>query len=132
MRPQSCAIARRRPISKSAARQFELRGILMPELVPQTQTGSLTDDQIGTNDTFIGFTFLLGDAGEMHDDSQGGNDTLIGADYSPQNYLWGDASLMDDHSRGGNDTLVGGAYSTDNFLYGDASAMGGNAIGGND
>ena len=34
----------------------------MPEIVPQTQNGSLTDHQIGTNDTFIDFTFLYGDA----------------------------------------------------------------------
>jgi len=34
----------------------------MPTLVPQTQNGTLTDHQHGTNDTFIGFTFLYGDA----------------------------------------------------------------------
>src|SRR4029077_20936676 len=104
----------------------------MPELLPQTQNGSLTDHQIGTNDTFIGLTFLYGDAYSMYDDSQGGNDTLMGADYSPENYLWGDAILMQDNSRGGNDTLTGGDYSTSNLLIGDASSISGNAIGGND
>src|SRR5688500_15544912 len=104
----------------------------MPEIVPQTQNGSLTDHQIGTNDTFIDFTFLYGDALSMYEDSQGGNDTLTGADYSPENQLYGDASLMEDNSRGGNDTVSGGNNSTRNLLFGDAGSISGNAIGGND
>jgi hypothetical protein len=104
----------------------------MPELVPQTQNGSLTDHQLGTDDTFVGFTFLYGDALAMYDDSQGGNDSVKGADYSPENELFGDATLMEDNSHGGNDTLIGGDYSTANLLYGDAGSMSGNTIGGND
>jgi hypothetical protein len=50
----------------------------MPQLVPQTQNGFLTDHQRGTNDTFIGFTFFYGDAYAMYDDSGGGNETLMG------------------------------------------------------
>jgi Ca2+-binding RTX toxin-like protein len=105
---------------------------VVAELVPNTQTGSLTDDQRGTNDAFVGFTFLFGDAFEMHEDSRGGNDTLEGADYSPQNKLYGDASLMEGNSRGGNDVLTGGEFSNSNTLYGDAALMTGNARGGND
>ena len=55
----------------------------MPKPVPNTQTGSLTDHQRGTDDTLIGV------------------DNAI-------NTLYGDAFAMDDHARGGNDTLIGG------------------------
>ena len=59
----------------------------MPRPVPNTQTGSLTDNQHGTNDTLILGTgtgpfdlqiALHGDALAMYDDARGGNDTLIG------------------------------------------------------
>ena len=55
----------------------------MARLVPNTQTGSLTDHQQGTDDTLSGV-----------DDAS--------------NVLYGDAFDMDDHARGGNDTLTGG------------------------
>jgi hypothetical protein len=101
----------------------------MPELVAQTQNGSLSDHQIGTNDTFTDFTFLYSDAFAMYDESQGGNDALLGADYSPENELYGDAALMQDNSRGGNDALSGGLFSTHNLLVGDAGSMSGTTIG---
>jgi len=60
----------------------------MPKPAPNTQTGSLTDHQHGTNDTLIladaGMggpplqIVLYGDAFALYDDSRGGNDTLIG------------------------------------------------------
>ena len=54
----------------------------MPKPVPNTQTGSLTDHEHGTNDTLIGvdntFNTLYGDAFAMYDHSRGGNDKLIG------------------------------------------------------
>jgi hypothetical protein len=68
----------------------------MPQLVPQTQNGFLTDHQRGTNDTFIDFTFFYGDASYMYDDSRGGNDTLTGGDFSTENILLGDAGNMSD------------------------------------
>ena len=71
----------------------------MAKLVPNTQTGSLTDHQHGTNDTLI-----LG-AGSGPSD--------------PQISLFGDAFAMYDHSRGGDDTLIGGA-NANNALTGDA------------
>ena len=54
-----------------------------PKLVPNTQTGSLTDNQRGTKDTLIGLdnlatNTLFGDAFDMHDKARGGDDTLIG------------------------------------------------------
>ena len=69
----------------------------MPKLVPNAQTGFLTDHEHGTDDTLIGI------------------DNAI-------NTLFGDAFAMDDHARGGNDTLIGGANAT-NILYGDAFEM---------
>jgi hypothetical protein len=71
----------------------------MPKPVPNTQTGSLTDNQHGTNDTLIldpgtgpfePPRILFGDALAMLDDSRGGNDTLIGGD-TANNFLVGDA-----------------------------------------
>ena len=111
----------------------------MPRPVPNTQTGSLTDNQHGTNDTLILGTgtgpfdlqiALHGDALAMYDDARGGNDTLIGG-ATANNSLFGDARLMYDNSDGGNDTLIGGAGST-NFLNGDALFMYDNVRGGND
>jgi hypothetical protein len=55
----------------------------MAKLVPNTQTGSLTDHQQGTDDALLGV-----------DDAS--------------NVLYGDAFDMDDHARGGNDSLTGG------------------------
>jgi len=69
----------------------------MPKPIPNTQTGSLTDHQHGTDDTLIGLASAL-------------------------NTLYGDAFAMDDHARGGNDTLIGGADAT-NVFYGDARSM---------
>src|SRR5262245_59499144 len=122
---------------------FVLRETAMPKLVPNTQTGSLTDNQHGTNDTLFvvvdGITFpgqpgnlLYGDAASMLDDSRGGNDTLIGAD-GPlfYNIIVGDAGTMSDSARGGNDTVIGGNDTTNN-LYGDAVSMYDDARGGND
>ena len=88
----------------------------MPSSFRRPKTVFSRTISIGTNDTFIDFTFLYGDAFSMYDDSQGGNDTLTGADHSPENELYGDAGLMQDNSRGGNDTLTGGDYSTRNLL----------------
>ena len=55
----------------------------MAKLVPNTQTGSLTDHQHGTNDTLIGVdnadNTLFGDAFAMYDKSHGGDDALTGA-----------------------------------------------------
>src|ERR1700704_1207064 len=70
----------------------------MQKPVPNTQTGSLTDHQHGTNDTLIGLANAL-------------------------NTLYGDALAMDDHARGGNDTLISGA-GTDH-MWGDAQVING-------
>jgi serralysin len=112
----------------------------MPKPVPNTQTGSLTDHQHGTNDTLIladagtGGTplqvVLYGDAFAQYDDSRGGNDLLIGG-ANANNSLVGDARLIYDNARGGNDTLIGDAGAF-NVLYGDANEMHGAARGGND
>jgi Ca2+-binding RTX toxin-like protein len=111
----------------------------MPRPVPTTQTGSLADNQHGTNDTLILGAgtgpldlqlVLHGDAFAMYDDARGGNDTLIGG-ANANNGLFGDARLMYDNADGGNDTLIGGAGST-NFLNGDALFMYDNVRGGND
>jgi serralysin len=111
----------------------------MPRPVPNTQTGSLTDNEHGTNDTLIlgpGTSpsdlqvVLHGDAFAMYDDSRGGNDTLIGG-ATADNALFGDARLMFDTADGGNDTLIGGAGSI-NFLNGDVLFMYDNVRGGND
>ena len=86
----------------------------MPKLVPNTQTGSLTDHQHGTDDTLIlgagsgpsdPQISLFGDAFAMFDNSRGGNDTLIGG-ANANNALTGDARFMVDNARGGNDTLT--------------------------
>ncbi len=69
----------------------------MAKPIPNTQTGSLTDHEHGTNDTLIGL------------------DNAI-------NTLYGDAFGMFDHARGSNDTLIGSACAT-NILYGDAFAI---------
>jgi Ca2+-binding RTX toxin-like protein len=111
----------------------------MPRPVPTTQTGSLTDNQHGTNDTLVLGTgtspsdlgvVIHGDALAMYDDSRGGNDTLIGG-ANANNALFGDARLMFDNADGGNDTLIGGSGSI-NFLNADALFMHDNARGGND
>jgi len=106
----------------------------MPKPVPNTQTGSLTDHQRGTDDTLIGvdnaLNTLYGDAFEMHDHARGGNDHLSGGAGSFI-FLLGDAGTMDGDSRGGNDTLIG-AHGSVNNLFGDAQAMHDNARGGND
>src|SRR5229473_1282091 len=98
----------------------------MPKPIPNTQTGSLTDHQRGTNDTLIGvdnaLNTLYGDAFAMDDHARGGNDTLIGGSTAPFNILYGDALEMHDHAHGGNDTLIGGDGSA-NSLFGDASTM---------
>jgi serralysin len=70
----------------------------MQKPVPNTQTGSLTDHQHGTDDTLIGLANAL-------------------------NTLYGDALAMDDHARGGNDTLISGA-GTDH-MWGDAQVING-------
>src|SRR5258708_288979 len=84
----------------------------MAKRIPNTQTGSLTDHQHGTNDTLIGGAeannTLYGDALNMFNSSHGGNDTLTGGTIA-DNTLFGDASAMFDNSHGGNDTLTGGA-----------------------
>src|SRR5258708_36169813 len=97
----------------------------MPKPVPNTQTGSLTDHQHGTNDTLIladagtGGTplqvVLYGDAFAQYDDSRGGNDLLIGG-ANANNSLVGDARLIYDNAHGGNDTLIGGARAS-NLLH---------------
>ena len=90
----------------------------MPKPIPNTQTGSLTDHEHGTNDTLIGFdnaiNTLYGDAFAMYDSAHGVNDTLIGGTNST-NTLYGDAYEMHDNTRGGNDTLIGGDDSTNNI-----------------
>src|SRR3979490_2419429 len=96
----------------------------MPKPVPNTQTGSLTDHQHGTNDTLIladaghGATplqvVLYGDPFAQYDDSRGGNDLLIGG-ANANNSLVGDARLIYDNARGGNDTLMGGANTNNNL-----------------
>jgi Ca2+-binding RTX toxin-like protein len=101
----------------------------MPKPIPNTQTGSLTDHQHGTNDTLL-TAFAYGDAFDMYDSSRGGNDTLIGVTDSYSQF-YGDAGQMYDDSRGGNDTLIGGDGSG-NDLIGEAFSMNGNAVGGND
>ena len=56
----------------------------MPKSISNTQSGSLTDHQHGTNDTLIGGdntdNALFGDAFDMYDKSHGGDDTLTGGD----------------------------------------------------
>ena len=98
----------------------------MPRPVPNSQTGSLTDNEHGTNDTLIlgpGTSpsdlqvVLHGDAFALYDDSRGGNDTLIGGAGSI-NFLNGDVLFMYDNARGGNDTLISSG-GTDH-MYGDA------------
>jgi hypothetical protein len=104
----------------------------MPRPVPNTQTGSLTDNQHGTNDTLVGVdpavNDLYGDALSMFDSARGGNDTVIGAPGASQS-LFGDARSMFDDTRGGNDTLMSSEGDT---LWGDSWEMWGNARGGND
>src|SRR5690348_13790550 len=109
----------------------------MPKpLIPNTQTGSLTDHQIGSDDTLLissltggnAPAILYGDALDMFDHSQGGNDDLTSEGGFVQ--LYGDADQMFDHSRGGDDLLTGNAFG--NELYGDAKDMHGNSHGGND
>ena len=84
----------------------------MAKPIPNTQTGSLTDHEHGTNDALIGLdnaiNTLYGDAFDMFDHARGGNDTLIGGD-GASNFLYGDAFSMFDDARGGDDTLIGGA-----------------------
>ena len=72
----------------------------MAKRIPNTQTGSLSDHQYGTNDTLTASSGgeLFGDAEQMHDNSRGGNDTLIGGDAS-NNFLFGDALDMTDNFR---------------------------------
>src|SRR5260370_38496376 len=93
----------------------------MSKPIPNTQTGSLTDHQHGTNDTLIGLdnalNTLYGDAFAMDDHARGGNDTLIGG-ANATNALYGDARSMHDHPRGGNDSLIGGGTTSFNTLYG--------------
>src|SRR3981081_2527793 len=113
----------------------------MPKPVPNTQTGSLTDHQHGTNDTLIladaGMggpplqVVLYGEAFAMYDDSRGGNDTLIGG-AGAINFLNDDVLSMYDHAYGGNDTLIGGDGAIFNFFLGDASDMYDSSRGGND
>jgi hypothetical protein len=112
----------------------------MPRPVPTTQTGSLTDNQHGTNDTLVLGTgtspsdlgvVIHGDALAMYDDSRGGNDTLVGG-ANAYNGLFGDAHFMYDNTDGGNDTLIGGDGAVFNFFLADASDMYGNTRGGND
>src|SRR5258705_197304 len=101
--------------------------------IPNTQTGSLTDHQYGTDDTLTApGSFFYGDAQNMFDNSVGGNDTLIVGANAGVNSLIGDANDMFDNSHGGNDTLTGGANATVNNLYGDAYRMAFNSVGGND
>jgi serralysin len=116
----------------------------MPKLVPNTQTGSLTDHERGTDDSLfvadLTTTTLYGDAFSMFDHARGGDDTLTGIGHLPRfsNLLFGDASEMHDHTRGGDDTLTGGSRDdfdsslSTNTLYGDAFDMNDNARGGND
>ena len=65
----------------------------MPRPVPTTQTGSLTDNQHGTNDTLIGVdpavNDLYGDALSMFDSARGGNDTVIGGPGASKSLSWG-------------------------------------------
>jgi hypothetical protein len=101
--------------------------------VPNTQTGTLSGKDHGTNDNLTGTGGpLYGDAFDMIEEARGGNDVLTGA-AGLFNGLLGDAQNMFDHTRGGNDVLIGGAGSTaDNTMIGDASFMSGHARGGND
>src|SRR5882672_7144743 len=68
----------------------------MPKPIPNTQTGSLTDHQHGTNDTLIGGAnsdnSLHGDAFFMFDNARGGNDTLISGPGT--DHMWGDAQVI--------------------------------------
>jgi hypothetical protein len=116
----------------------------MPTTVPNTQTGTLTGHQHGSDDTLLGVddatNVLFGDAFAMDDHAVGGNDTLtrgssLSADTS--NTLYGDAFDMTDHALGGNDTLFGGANlstasTVTNVLFGDAFHMDDHATGGAD
>ena len=71
----------------------------MAKPIPNTQTGSLTDHEHGTNDALIGLdnaiNTLYGDALAIYDHSRGGNDTLIGGDGASK-LLLGDAFSMFD------------------------------------
>ena len=84
----------------------------MEKRIPNTQTGSLTNNQDGTNDTLIWGAYtanvIYGDALNMSGNSHGGNDTLIGDAFK---VLVGDAGTMRNHSHGGNDTLIGSIIS---------------------
>ena len=102
-------------------------------LTPNTQTGTLSGKDHGTNDDLTGTGGpLYGDAFTMIDEARGGNDVLTGG-VGLINGLIGDAQDMFDHTRGGNDVLIGGAGSTtDNTMLGDAANMSGHARGGND
>src|SRR3981189_539828 len=104
----------------------------MQKPVPNTQTGSLTDHQHGTDDTLIGLAnalnTLYGDAFAMDDHASGGNDTLIGG-VNATNVFYGDARAMNEPAAGGDDTLIGGAGialpagDPSIVLYGDAFDM---------
>src|SRR5260370_1101923 len=121
----------------------------MLTLVPNTQTGTLTDHQQGTDDTLSGIddasNVLFRDAFAMDDHALGGNDMLTGGASNRTdvtNTLYGDANSMYDHAQGGNNALTGGSPgphfipgfggSVSNTLYGDAGDMHDNARGGND
>src|ERR671937_767288 len=105
----------------------------MAKLVPNTQTGSLTDHQLGTDDTLIGldrsFNTLFGDSNLMDGNSRCGDDVLIGG--TTPSVIYGDAFEMDGNARGGNDTLTGNVLFGSAF-YGDAFTMHDHAQGGND
>jgi hypothetical protein len=68
----------------------------MPKPISNTQTGSLTDHQHGTNDTLIGVdnatNTLYGDAFDMDDHARGGNDLLISD--TGTYHMWGDAQVI--------------------------------------
>src|SRR5260370_35671568 len=88
----------------------------MLTLVPNTQTGTLTDHQQGTDDTLSGIddasNVLFGDAFAMDDHALGGNDMLTGGSSNStdvSNTLYGDAFHMTDQASGGNDTLARGS-----------------------
>ena len=126
-----------------ASRDRRTEGGIDAALVPTKQTGSLTDNQHGTNDTLIlgagtGPSDLLrlssmATPTPWYDDARGGNDTLTGganADIASTVTAKGTPFHVD-NSKGGNDTLIGGGGAI-NFLNGDVLAMSDNARGGND
>lgn len=109
--------------------------------IPNTQTGMLVGDEVGTNDILSVPAidpalptpqYFFGDAYEMFDNARGGHDVLIGVSGAVTRKVeCGDAFMMYGNSRGGNDLIIGGDGGS-NSPCGDACDMNDYSRGGND